>query len=1056
MKTKLKTRIMCILLCICLITLVTLTAFACKKNTALNWDVADPQSVVNLNMEISQGAEQSSVVVTSKEDVFSSIDKEQIKVFVIVSAEGEEEQKSIEITDFSVNFDNARQITITVPNGDKEYLGFNVAIHSSATNSGNFAEASSNVPQAATQEQVQYAAEFTEVYAVGDENPIIKVSFSNTSLSDGFNADMIKLTGVFSNLSITGITGANDIVITTTGTISAGSPLVAGIDFAQEATKSGIAISAKTKINYRTASIKQNSFVLADNKLRFDIVLNSDQFNFAVGNSFTSSDVTYTVEAISEDKSMVTLSVTTAETNLDTAITFLTNKGKVTIPKGKMLSNADLDVELYANKAGLGASINYIEEGSNPDSYAATVHIYPINGEMDTLVNSDITLGGDFEGATITNIEKANGMYKVMFNFNKAGINLEDASFVGTVTLAQGKLKNAWGTTLGERSVDVSHDTGMERGEALDAIKLWIDANESTFKTLGTVGSVVGGVASAANGVVTILGLIGVIETTNDKLNAIRDQVTAVQDNMKLLDNKISALTTALSSDLSSILAKEDKNLYYNAKNSYNSFFATKVTPLQNILNSYKSKYNSYILKYINDVSNSSDYTTIYIDSNNAITLKGTQDGYSCDGKVLKPTKAYRLNQPLVDVENKTIQSKVVANKGRLYTGYWEDMIGASDSATIKVLNLSEGNASQTINRHDYFKALRLEAASYALEQVGEINILNAYASFCYAVDGRPAVGYSKTASSTTPIDDYIQMISTFYNFYPEAREDIKTLHNWLDSFLTETSAIATLALTYADSITDENYVVNARKIAKSELNRNKGAHVKENGEIEKLYSYVIGKTIYAEHLEFKSCTWISVVGNWTKYYFPNSHATTSEVKLIKGRYDILFKAGVTQNKTFADYLVSAGLITEKIVYGQTSAEMQAHINKNNIKKTLSQYKDSVRKTVTVVTSTPKVSKIPLDNSQSAVITHKYPNSKWYNLGNCMTIGTNNKISSEYFSTSDHYGMAHADLCTLDGVSSSNKRIAINTRYYESHWYWSNSETYVCFEALSDMIVIGY
>ncbi len=1056
MKTKTKTTIICLLLCVCLIIAATLTAC---KDKQLNWEFKEGETFLNLGMEVVKGDQQSSIVVTSKEDVFSSVNKDQIKLFAVTFSETEElgaVQENIEITNFSVNFDNARQITITVPKGDKEYFGFNVAIHPSATNSGKPAEASS-LNALNTKDIVTCKATIDEEFTVGDVNPVIEVKLTNTALSDDFNNDMIRLTGAFSNLSITSVSGTDVITVTTTGTVSFSAPLLASVDFAGEATTSGTSLSAMSKINYRLAYIKQDSFVFANNKLTFDVELNSDEFKFAVNDSFSSSGATYTVKAISEDKKVITLSVASAAANLDAAIDVLLNKETMTFPKEKLLSNAALTVNFYATKATFGASIDYIEKDEeNANTYIATIYIYPISGEMDTLAASNLTFGGDFKNANITSVVKGNEIHQVVFTFTKEGVNLEDAIFSGTLTLAAGKVKNAWGTTREELVSEISYTTNMDRGETLDAIKGFVDANKDTFETIGTVGGAVGGVASGINGVITILGMCGVVETTDSKLDAIRSQIVSVQESLDTIDGKITSLARSLSNDLSLILIKEDKNLHANSKANYFSFLKSYVVPLKDILKNYKNAYETYLLQYIN-ASGTSDSIKVYVDSNGKVALPHpSQDGYSFDGLNLQSSKSYRLATPLKDAKGTaTISSKVVA-EGGLYDGYWEDITGTSATATINLLDLDDGNKPATLNRIEYFKAVQVQAALSALNTVGKTNILNAYKNFCYALGGSVG-GMPKAAAATTPLDDFHQMVSSYYNFYPEAIGDIEATRSWFYGFLAETSGLAAFANSYVSTKkSDLEIIPKAYKIAKLELDNNTGEHRTKDGKIDTLYCYVVGKTLSVEKIEDwhkpHAFATIELRDSDRKPYNFSSILSTNNIKSMMGRYETMYKAGLTTAPTFSHYLVQVGLLTDENLIYPYEVSFSSWLLKIFNKKPHPTYVKR-HNTITVITTPPELRALPKDNSSSLPICWAIDTAEWLKVGDKLSVGTNGKFSSKYFVESI---MLLADTITLDGVVTPSHRIAASATYDEWHFYWipNFSETYKAFDHIDNAIII--
>lgn len=360
-------------------------------------------------------------------------------------------------------------------------------------------------------ERLSCSASIVGTYATGDVNPVITITLDNTVAAAGLTKDMITLTGLFEGLEITGVSGSErTITIVTSGTIAVSAPFLAG----------GV--------------------------LTFDAVVANDTVTLSVNDTLKAEDTSFMVKAVSEDKSTVTLGVATSASDLDAAIAAINGK-TLEIPADKTASANAYALTVCAISASVGGSVDYIEATDTANTYSATAILFVKNGVWHrTLEASDITFGGDFDGATITSVAQNGDVYEITFTCVKENLDLDDLVLNGGVTISAGKVQNAWGTTLAENDAELTYVTGLDRGQTWDAIKLFVQANKSTFKTIGTVGSAVGGVASAATGVVKILELAGVIESTDAKIDNIKREMQYMNQSLQLIDEKMNTLGQAI------------------------------------------------------------------------------------------------------------------------------------------------------------------------------------------------------------------------------------------------------------------------------------------------------------------------------------------------------------------------------------------------------------------------------------------------------------------------------------------------------------------------------
>ena len=1012
MKTKLGTKLLSLLLCVCML-IPMLTACGNKdkgNDTPLSWEATEDQ-VIPLEMDIQNGESNATLVLTYGEDIFSSIENDQIKLIVYQkAASSDETTESTESsitertpTDFIASVTNAKQLTITVPSAENDW-GYLVAVHSSAISSGKFGEAY-GFNSEVIKEYISYSATISGEYATGDVNPVITVTLENTVAAAGLMKEMITLTGLFEGLEITSVSGSEStITIVTSGTIAAATPFFAGVELAEGATNSGVALSADCEVAYRSAYVKQDSFALASGVLTFDAVIVSDTVTLAVNDTLTADGITYTVKAVSEDKTTVTFSVATTASDLDSSIAEINGK-TLEIPANKTASANAHTLTIYAISASVGGSIDYIEETETANTYSATAILFVKNGVWNgTLTTSDITFGGDFYGATVTSVTKDGDSYEVVFTFVKEGLDLDDISLEGIANIAEGKVKNAWGTTLAENQAELTYVTGLDRGETWDAIKAFVDSQKGKFKTIKTVGSAIGGIASAASGVVSILELVGVLESTNDKLDNINQQLDTLSEQLAETNAKVERLGQMMTADAADQLNATQWNTYLIANNGWNSFLSSYVAPLSNMLNDYKMACNDYMLNYINQAGRT-DSITVYIDENGKVTLPGTFDGYSIDGVKISSVIECSLSAELSE-----IKQKVIKNKGRLYAGYWDEI-----KATEISLKNSDGEPITSISKADYFTAVEIQCALYAMNTVGVNNILNTYKNFCDAIVGNVG-GSSGGKSSLTPLDYYTQMMSMYYNFYKEAKTDINTTRGWLDGLLYRAANVATLAYDYTPSA-EEGLINQKYELACNEINS-------ERHEKADMFCYVANSEFVA--IRIKDCAngCFSDIDTGTYYYLNETKLMDQKtILLLQSRYKRLRDNGIIESADFKTYLVDLELIEDFKDYLSTPFY------------------------AAIITGGLRVIDVPTDNSLVLTVM-RVSSGDWYKVDDKIKIGKNGKLSAEYFS-----GIVRcADFVGFDGAAKTNHIISSRVYYEERHWYWRTDEVYSIYEHDRDMV----
>lgn len=871
------------------------------------------------------------------------------------------------------------------------------------------------------------SAAITGEYALGDEDPVITIELENTVASDKVNADMFELTELFSALEITEVThnGAT-VTLFTDGVIPFEIPLTGGVEISAQATESATELRAECEILMRNAYIKQDSFAFSDGMLSFTMICLNDTFAFSAGDELENDGFVFTVKSVSADGSAVTFAVNTSADDLDSAIAQIECK-ELLIPADKLSSGVAQTVLLCADVAVFGATINHVAKASAENTYNATAVLFVKNGMFaDDLSVSDISLGGAFENATITSFVKTQNTYTIDFTFEKSGINLNKVTLEGFVTVAEGKIKNIWNTALPECSASLDY---VKLGFSLDGYKeitALIPAETGIFDKISTIGNYVGTAAGVAGGVITVLEMVGILESTDAKVEDTRRLVKEIQESIAALDEKLDRMGSTITAGTIETMSAVQYNTYISASGNWDHFISSYVTPLKKELNEFTMAYNDYMLNYIMNAHSLLHTVTVWKDVDGNVTLPHPANGanstwYSVDGKVLASVDAHKLVAEL-----KGVQSKVMANGGRLYDGYWEDI-------TEEIKDRQFESMFVHITKEEYLEAVQMNATLHALETAGATDILNAFTSFCNAISGEGSAGGLK------PIDNYLTMISMYYNFYIESSKDIETTLTWLYSILTEGAFVSTIAYNFTPSA-QENIVNKGFDKAAYQIS-------KASVEKDPFYSYIANKTLTVSkvsHYEGNTPKGLKL-SHETDLYLgscwdgtliqPDTIKTGMymdevQLSLMFKRYEYLCSTGVCDDPSFRHYLVSLGLVDNNSLFDSWG---------NNPKDAL------------IITSPISLDDIPLDNSVEMTVTRVWE-STWYKTGDVITIGTQGEVTKDYYIS--HFRRC-ADTMDLDGNLTANNVILAQAQYNEEHWYWFGSEEYwTCIVAYPDTMLI--
>jgi hypothetical protein len=902
---------------------------ACNKTSeSSDWKATEAESV-SLGIDVAKSEGHYTVTLTHDSDVFvDKVSAENIKIEGIYLNETDASQESTEpiytsdtITAFQVERESAKKLVITF-DATTDYTLMTVVVHKSAMSNKMFGDAYwREGSEVYLPPSVSIVGEFT----VYDQNPTLNIVLENTTFSDNLTADMVVLDGAFRGITVTGVTGnEQNVTVTTTGTIN--DKTVHGkVTLKAEATRCGSPLDAFTTVKPVGAAVIPESYRLVDGNLEFrvefgNIALTADKAVLA--EAITAEELDINVKEVGTDYAVLTIATDAA--TVDEALGAI---GRVSFSIAGSALSTDKDAVLFisATTAELRFAVDYVSLEN--DKYRAEGTFYALYGNMEELTAADLTFGGDFADANVESLDKRTSSYSLVFMFDSPyeGFDLETCELNGTLTVAEGKIKNLWGTN-GNNACSYTYvydDMDKELGDFIDATGKFVGAFDSNLSNIGKAASAIGGVAGVANGVFTILKMTGVIEDSTDrKLEEIKQAVDMISSKVDGLTEKLSALGNELKSSIADVGSKVDKAIYTNVSGGWNAYVKTDVGNMQKMISEYEEHFRTSIVRFLNNDPNNPAVIKIYVDSDGNVTLPGITVNFSPEGKSIDTIYTYMGNKAEVSALAEEMIKSGTFGKDRhslnngfdlaLYEGF--ENRNLLDLIDVRIINKKEGqgDSGAELTRAQLYYGMINCFAKAALDRIGAQNVLNAYKDFCYHL------GYKDVQAGMSHIDCFYTMLTFFYNFYDEAENDIKLMRAYLDAFSIKAFHLAAFAQAYATNpttVVDDATTALGNALKKKapgedvELPTPKWPYIN----VRRAFSFVAGRKIWV----FPQATGHSLFD-----YIPNKNEVLSkeQVKQIQNRYKSLKKIGITEAESFFVYLCGDTLesILEESGWGET------------------------------------------------------------------------------------------------------------------------------------------
>ena len=1020
--TKTVKSLICLMLA--LVMAVTSTGLtACNKTSeSSEWNAAKDEWV-SLGIDVVKSEGHYTVTLTHDSDVFGDkVSAEDIKIEGGYLHKTDASQENAEsshtedtITAFQVERESAKKLVITF-DSTADYTLMIVTVDKSSMN--NKVSGDAYWIESYDEEILSYSASIAGEFTVYDQNPTLNIVLENTNCADNLSTDMVVLDEAFKDLTVTDVTGkGHNVTVTTTGTIN--DKTVHGkVTLKAEATRCGDPLDAFTSVKPVGAAVIPESYGLADGNLEFrvefaNIILTADKA--AVAKAITAEKLDIGVKEVGTDYAVLTIATDAA--TVDEALGTIGNVS-FSIAGSVLSTGTDAVLFISATSAELSFTADYVSLEKN-DKYRAEGTLYALYGNMEDLSAADLTFGGDFAGADVESLAKKAYSYEVVFTFDSPyeGFDLETCELNGTITVSEGKIKNLWGTN-GNNACSYTYvydDMDKELGDFIDATGKFIGAFDPKLSSIGKAASAIGGVAGVANGVFTSLKMTGVIEDSTDrKLEEIKQAVDMISSKVDGLTEKLSALGNELKSSIADVGSKVDKAIYTNVSGGWNAYVKTDVGNMQKMISEYEEHFRTSIVRFLNNDPNNPAIIKIYVDSDGNVTIPGVTVNYSPDGKNIDTIYTYMGNKAEVSALAEEMIKGGTFGKDRhslynefdlaLYEGF--ENRNLLDLIDVRIINKKEGqdNSGAELTRAQLYYGLINYFAKVALDRVGVQNILNAYKDFCYQLD------YKDVQSGMSSIDCFYTMMTLFYNFYSEAENDIKTMRAYLDGFSIKASYLAAFAQAYETKATtvvdDATTALNnaLKKKAPGEgVTLNRPAKC-PSSDYHAEYSYVTGRRIWIKPYLKKD--------HWS--YIPSGDEAISQEKMktIYNRYTALKKIGITEAKDFFMYLC-----------GQHGSQILKNSGKGKR-----------------IALNSKVSGFKADGSLSLYAYNKektkYKKAKYFSEGKLNDIDCLGKREEKYYS-----GLKRTDTTFIDLAGTVQTVLSYATGDYdEAHGYWVHDE----------------
>ena len=415
----------------------------------------------------------------------------------------------------------------------------------------------------------------------------------------------------------------------------------------------------------------------------------------------------------------------------------------------------------------------------------------------------------------------------------------------------------------------------------------------------------------------TIMSLFG-LDPSYEILERLKD----IQDKLSNIESQITIVREELEGLKQQLVSLEEEallNNYLSAYNSWNDFINNYYLTLANQVYAYNIFYYQYYYDYAIKTFNKIDSTDIKIklfyDANGNLIIPNANESFGIFGEQIdfsktKEISIYELTSTIAGIQS---------NTGHAYPNIENEIM-------MDLKNVSNLDDNTIL---DILKVLRFRAMTYYFtEEDRLISFINAFTNFSKVLTGTQTGATIST--NTKPLDAFVIMLSTVYNFGFETEADINLMLIKLSSLYLSASKILEIA----------NYV-NPGEVAfsgykklfetvKNELSSTRFFHPNKGIVEGSLYTnevYLYGIKSYVKfHLNTYAIFHYWTIGNGTEFtnitvnstnkMFENTFTSLSSIspnaiQTMALKVKLYNKLNGT-NYSFGEYLAHIGLITEE------------------------------------------------------------------------------------------------------------------------------------------------